>query len=85
MVWYDAHIKNAQYVPDMWRDFFPVQQSVKHGVQVKMTDKYVEFYHSNALPADESWTNDTYYVISMRIVIPVCFAEISFTTESQRK
>ncbi|KAF8776783.1 Retrovirus-related Pol polyprotein like [Argiope bruennichi] len=80
--WYDAHMENVWYVPDVKRHLFSVQQATKHGVEVKMTKRYAEFFRNEELVAVGSWRDGT-YIMSMRVVIPASPAEISIATETE--
>jgi len=80
--WYEAHMEDVWYVPDVRRHLFSVQQAAKHDVEVKMTDSSVEFYRSEELVAVGLWKEGT-YVMSMKVVVPSCPAEVSFATESE--
>ncbi|XP_035214900.1 uncharacterized protein LOC118188553 [Stegodyphus dumicola] len=76
--WYDAHMENVWYVPDVKRHLF----SVQHGVEVKMTERYAKFFRNEELVAVGSWRDGT-YIMSMRVVIPASPAKISIATETE--
>ncbi|KAF8774799.1 Copia protein like [Argiope bruennichi] len=80
--WYDAHMEMSGNVPDVKRHLFSVQQATKHGVEVKMTKRYAEFFRNEELVAVGSWRDGT-YIMSMRVVIPASPAEISIATETE--
>ncbi|KAF8777456.1 Retrovirus-related Pol polyprotein like [Argiope bruennichi] len=80
--WYDAHMENVWYVPDVKRHLFSVQQATKHGVEVKMTKRYAEFFRNEELVAVGSWRDGT-YIMSMRVVIPASPDVISIATETE--
>lgn len=79
---FSAHMENVWYVPDVRRHLFSVQQAATHGVKAVMSASSVEFYRKDELVAMGSWRDGT-YIMSMRVVVPACPAEISIATEAE--